>query len=140
MDQIHPEIRKLSDQLRPLFKEIQEAGQEKGKLIETRRHLGSQKNENDLVKDELNKLESDARVFKLIGPVLVPQDQSDAKNIVGNRLEYINHEINKTDTSIGELDRKEAELQKRAQELYRKMQEKQQAIMQQQQPPPQSHS
>lgn len=133
MQQIHPEMRKLNDQLRPIFKEIQTIGEEKGKLIEARRHLGSQKNENDLVKDELNKLESGAAVFKLIGPVLVPQDQSDAKTIVANRLEFINHEINKTDKSIAELDRKENELQKQAQELYRKMQEKQQALQQQQQ-------
>lgn len=133
MQQIHPEIRMLSDKLRPLFKEIQDVGEQKGKLIEARRQLGSQKSENDLVKGELNTLEPDAAVFKLIGPVLVPQDQNDAKSIVGNRLDFINHEINKTDKSIAELDRKENELQKQAQALYKRMQEKQQALQQQQQ-------
>lgn len=133
MQQVHPEIRALNDQLRPILKELQEIGEKKGKLIESRRQLGGQKNENELVKEELNKLEPDARVYKLIGPALVPQDQSDAKSIVGNRLEYITGEVKRTDTSIGDLDRKEADLQKRAQDLYRKMQEKQAQLIQQQQ-------
>lgn len=133
MQDIHPEIRALNDRLRPVIRDIQDAAERKSKLVEARRQLGSQKNENDLVKDELSKLEPDAKVYKLIGPALVPQDQSDAKSIVANRLEFINNEINKTDKNISEIDRKEAELQKLAQELYRKMQEKQQAIMQQQQ-------
>ncbi|KAG5486383.1 hypothetical protein CUR178_07698 [Leishmania enriettii] len=123
MSQIHSDIKKLNDVLRPILKELQELGDKKGKLIEARRQLGAQKNENELVRDELNKLEPDATVYKLIGPALVPQDQSDAKTIIGNRLDYINGEIKRSDTSIADLDRKEAELQKKAQELYRKMQE-----------------
>eukprot|EP00796_Vickermania_ingenoplastis_P007711 gene7711-5410_t len=133
MQDIHPEIRSLNDQLGPVIREIQDLAQRKAKLVEARRQLGGQKNENDLVRDELNKLEPDAAVYKLIGPALVPQDQSDAKSIVANRLEFINNEINKTDKNIADIDRKETELQKRAQDLYRKMQEKQQLIMQQQQ-------
>ncbi|KAG5512079.1 hypothetical protein GH5_08036 [Leishmania sp. Ghana 2012 LV757] len=133
MSQIHSDIKKLNDVLRPILKELQELGDKKGKLIEARRQLGAQKNENELVRDELNKLEPDATVYKLIGPALVPQDQSDAKTIISNRLDYISGEIKRSDTSIAELDRKEAELQKNAQELYRKMQERQAQLIQQQQ-------
>lgn len=133
MQQVHPEIRALNDQLRPILKELQEIGEKKSKLIESRRQLGGQKNENELVKEELSKLEPGARVYKLIGPALVPQDQSDAKSIVGNRLEYITGEVKRTDTTIADFDRKEADLQKRAQDLYRKMQEKQAQLLQQQQ-------
>lgn len=130
--QVHPEIRALNDQLRPILKELQDLGEKKGKLIESRRQLGGQKNENDLVKDELAALEPEARVYKLIGPALVPQDPSDAKTIVANRLEYINGEVKRTDTAIGDCDRKEQDLQRRAQDLYRKMQEKQAQLMQSQ--------
>ncbi|KAL7697359.1 prefoldin subunit [Lotmaria passim] len=133
MQQVHPDIKKLNEQLRPILKELQEIGERKSKLIETRRQLGGQKNENELVRDELNKLEPDATVYKLIGPALVPQDQGDAKTIIGNRLDYINGEIKRTDTSISDTDRKESELQKKAQELYRKMQERQNQLVQQQQ-------
>ncbi|KPI83037.1 putative prefoldin subunit [Leptomonas seymouri] len=131
MQQVHPDIKKLNDQLRPILKELQEIGEKKGKFIEVRRQLGGQKNENELVREELHKLEPDATVYKLIGPALVPQDQSDAKTIIGNRLDYISGEIKRTDTSIADIDRKENELQKRAQELYRKMQERQSQLVQQ---------
>jgi len=130
MQQIHPDIRTLNDQLRPLIRELQDLGDRKGKLVEARRQLGGQKNENDLVKEELNKIEADAVVYKLIGPVLVPQDQSDAKTIISNRLDYINGEIKRTDSAIAESDRQENELTRKAQDLYRKMQEKQAQLMQ----------
>lgn len=38
---------------------------------------------------ELSLLEGDARVFKLIGPVLVPQDLEEARANVDKRMEYI---------------------------------------------------
>ncbi|AIN95559.1 prefoldin subunit, putative [Leishmania panamensis] len=133
MQQVHPDIKKLNDLLRPILKELQELGDKKGKLIEARRQLGGQKNENELVRDEMNKLEPDATVYKLIGPALVPQDQSDAKTVISNRLDYINGEIKRSDSSIAEIDRKEAELQKKAQELYRRMQERQMQLIEQQQ-------
>lgn len=131
--QVHPDIRRLNDQLRPLLVEMRELSERKAKAVESRRHLGAQKSENELVKEELGKLDEDAMVYKLIGPALIPQDQSDAKSIVGNRLDYINGEIKRVDTSISDMDRKEADLQKKAQDLYRKMQERHSQIMQQQQ-------
>jgi len=38
---------------------------------------------------ELSLLEGDARVLKLIGPVLVPQDLEEAQGNVEKRMEYI---------------------------------------------------
>lgn len=38
---------------------------------------------------ELSLLEGGARVFKLIGPVLVPQDLEEARGNVEKRMEYI---------------------------------------------------
>ena len=42
---------------------------------------------------ELDLLDDSARVFKLIGPVLVPQDPAEAKANVGKRIEYISAEM-----------------------------------------------
>lgn len=42
---------------------------------------------------ELELLEDDANVFKLIGPVLVKQDLAEAKANVNKRLEYITAEL-----------------------------------------------
>ena len=38
---------------------------------------------------EFSTLASSNVVYKLVGPVLVPQDQTEAKNNVENRLEFI---------------------------------------------------
>ena len=61
-------------------------------IINTRQQLDSQLTENNGVKDELNFLESDANVFKMIGPVLVKQDLEEAKQNVSKRIEYISSE------------------------------------------------
>ncbi|KAH9588805.1 Prefoldin beta-like [Trypanosoma melophagium] len=131
--QLPPEIKAMNDQLQVILKENQELGGKKSKLIEARRRLGAQKTENEIVRDEMKKLEPDSKVYKLIGPVLILQDQSDAKAIVSNRLEYINAELKRTDASIAELERKEKDSQQRAGDLFRKMQAKHAQLQQQQQ-------
>jgi prefoldin beta subunit len=50
-------------------------------------------NENTTVKEELDLLEDDAVVYKLVGPVLVKQELSEAKQTVEKRLEYIKKEM-----------------------------------------------
>lgn len=42
---------------------------------------------------ELELLEDDANVYKLIGPVLVKQDLAEAKANVNKRLDYITAEL-----------------------------------------------
>ena len=44
------------------------------------------------VAQELEKLDEDANVYKLIGPVLIKQDLVEAKSNVGKRLEFIQNE------------------------------------------------
>lgn len=46
-----------------------------------------------LAMQELELLDDDANVFKLIGPVLVKQDLAEAKANVNKRLEYITAEL-----------------------------------------------
>jgi prefoldin beta subunit len=46
-----------------------------------------------LIDQELELLEEDANVFKLIGPVLVKQDLAEAKANVSKRIEYILAEL-----------------------------------------------
>ncbi|KAF3488963.1 hypothetical protein F2Q69_00053790, partial [Brassica cretica] len=49
--------------------------------------------ENELVLKELDLLEDDANVYKLIGPVLVKQDLAEANANVRKRIEYISAEL-----------------------------------------------
>ncbi|KAH0641874.1 hypothetical protein KY290_035196 [Solanum tuberosum] len=49
--------------------------------------------ENELVLKELDLLNEDANVYKLIGPVLVKQDMAEANANVKKRIEYISAEL-----------------------------------------------
>lgn len=55
---------------------------------------------------ELDILNAQNVVYKLIGPVLVKQDLDEAKATVGKRLEYINGEIQRHENLLKELERK----------------------------------
>ncbi|KAH0868176.1 hypothetical protein HID58_075198, partial [Brassica napus] len=56
--------------------------------------------ENELVLKELDLLEDDANVYKLIGPVLVKQDLAEANANVRKRIEYISAELKRIDATL----------------------------------------
>ncbi|CEG38913.1 prefoldin subunit 6 [Plasmopara halstedii] len=76
-------------------------------LARQRQMYAQQANENDMVKKELYLLDDEAKVFKLVGPVLLKQEVDEAKSNVNKRLEFINHELKKVNTKI-EFKEKEA--------------------------------
>nr|SVE76807.1 EOG090X0MQF [Daphnia longispina] len=86
------------------FKAVQKEYQS---VISSRQQLDSQLTENSGVKEELNLLESDANVFKLIGPVLVKQDLEEARQNVNKRIDYITGETKRLDKTIEDLDKKQ---------------------------------
>lgn len=61
--------------------------------VEARQQLDSQLRENEQVAKEFNRLKQDNQVYKLIGPVLVKQDQVEAKTNVDKRIEFIKGEM-----------------------------------------------
>ena len=63
------------------------------KSVGSRQQLESQLRENQIVKDELGLLKPSNTVYKLIGPALVKQDLTEAKQTVDKRLEFINKEM-----------------------------------------------
>lgn len=42
---------------------------------------------------EFGKLKDDETIYKLVGPILVKQDQVEAENTVNGRLEFISKEL-----------------------------------------------
>jgi prefoldin beta subunit len=66
--------------------------------------LHAQLTENTLVREELDKSASDARVFKLVGPVLIPQDLDEAKSTVGTRISFIQGEVAKAQDRVKALE------------------------------------
>lgn len=61
--------------------------------VEARQQLDSQLRENEQVAKEFSKLTQNNEVYKLIGPVLVKQDQVEAKTNVDKRIEFIKGEM-----------------------------------------------
>ncbi|KAI9357151.1 Prefoldin [Pilaira anomala] len=75
-------------------------------VIESRQRLESQQQENELVNTEFQHLDQDSNIYKLIGPVLVKQDRSEASTNVKNRLNLISSEIKRVETQLNELTQK----------------------------------
>ncbi|CAL1614109.1 unnamed protein product [Knipowitschia caucasica] len=76
------------------------------KSMSARQKLETQLTENNIVKEELDLMESANTVYKLIGPVLVKQDLDEAKATVGKRLEYINGEIQRYEALLKDMEKK----------------------------------
>lgn len=62
-------------------------------LIEQKQKLDSQVNEILMAKEEVDLLESDAVIYKLIGPLMVPQELREVKETIKGRLKYLNEKI-----------------------------------------------
>lgn len=83
--------------------------------IENRRLLEMQRQENQVVLEELEKLEKETiekdsssseqiepKVYKLTGPVLLPFSREEALQNVKKRLEFITGEIERVEKSLGD--------------------------------------
>ncbi|RCK66073.1 Prefoldin subunit 6 [Candida viswanathii] len=77
-------------------------------LISSRSKLETQYQENKIVKQEFESLDEDSKIYKLTGPILLPQDFSEAKMNVNKRIEFIEGEIKRVETKI-ESEEKELE-------------------------------
>eukprot|EP00158_Paraphelidium_tribonemae_P001842 Partr_v1_DN24873_c1_g1_i1_m29892 putative prefoldin subunit 6 len=104
------------------------------KIVTKRQQLESQLHENQLVQDQLKKLRNESKVYKLIGPVLVPQELVEAKSNVEKRMEYIRGEITRVERSLKESAEKEEKKRQELMALQSKFQAQMEAQQQQQQP------
>ena len=72
-----------------LLRKMQDEAQQ---TMNTRAQLVAQMKENELVKQELDLIADDdegARIYKLIGPVLVKQEKKEAASNVGKRIDFL---------------------------------------------------
>ncbi|CAI5728202.1 unnamed protein product [Peronospora effusa] len=97
----------LKDQVETAMTRYRTLQDEVQVLATQRQTYAQQANENDMVKKELELLDDEAKVYKLVGPVLLKQDVDEAKTNVNKRLEFINNELDKVTTKI-EAKEKEA--------------------------------
>ncbi|KAF5896467.1 prefoldin subunit 6, partial [Clarias magur] len=82
----------IQKKLQSELEKYQQIQKDVSKSMSARQKLEAQLTENNIVKEELDLLDSQNTVYKLIGPVLVKQDLDEAKATVAKRLEYINGE------------------------------------------------
>merc|ERR1712156_315665 len=101
----------MQAQLQEKVEKLQGQQKTRQKTLMARQTLDSQLSENKLVKDELDNLEEDAKVFKLIGPALIRQDTNDAKQNV----------------TLADLSKKEDDLKEELQTIQTQMQKLAQA-------------
>lgn len=62
-------------------------------LVDARQKLESQQQENEGVQKEFDSLDDESNIYKLVGPVLLKQDKSEAVMAVKGRLEFIDKEM-----------------------------------------------
>lgn len=75
-------------------------------VISQRTVLESQLKENEAVEKEFSLLKENARIYKLLGPVLLPQEKIEAVGNVKKRIEFIKSEVKSRETSIKDLSSK----------------------------------
>ncbi|CCH41334.1 Cortactin-binding protein [Wickerhamomyces ciferrii] len=75
-------------------------------LITSRQKLETQYQENQIVLNEFKNLESNAKIYKLTGPVLLPQDSNEANLNVEKRLEFIKSEIERVEKNVVDVQGK----------------------------------
>ena len=92
----------MQAQMQEKVEKLQGLQKTQQKTLMARQTLDSQISENKLVKDELDGLEEDAKVFKLIGPALIRQTNikkplvlwlSVSTNFLENWLSYIQFKV-----------------------------------------------
>lgn len=62
-------------------------------LIEQKQKLDSQVNEILMAKEEVDLLDDDALIYKLIGPLMVPQELKEVKENIKGRLKLLQEKI-----------------------------------------------
>ncbi|KAG2161738.1 hypothetical protein VTO58DRAFT_109772 [Aureobasidium pullulans] len=96
------QLQALSDEYTTLQNELQTT-------VAARQKLESQQQENKGVKSEFANLDDDANIYKLVGPILLKQDATEAKSTVDGRLEFIDKEINRIEKQISDIQAKSEE-------------------------------
>ncbi|KAI0759253.1 Prefoldin [Trametes elegans] len=93
----------LQEKLQTASAEFQRIQAELASVVDARQKLDAQLSENELVKKEFLSLTEQNTVYKLVGPVLVRQDQAEAKHNVDTRLDFIRSEITRVEGQLKDL-------------------------------------
>ncbi|AES97529.1 putative prefoldin [Medicago truncatula] len=115
-------IRDLQRELENKANDLNKLQKDIAKNHQVRKKYTIQLGENELVLKELDLLNEDANVYKLIGPVLVKQDLAEANANVRKRIEYISAELKRLDATVQDLEEKQNSKKETIMKLQQKMQ------------------
>ncbi|KAJ9647358.1 Prefoldin subunit 6 [Coniosporium apollinis] len=121
MAELQKQLQDLSDDFQKLQGELQTA-------VDARQKLESQQQENKGVQKEFTLLSDDANIYKLVGPVLLKQEKSEAVMAVDSRLQYIEKEIKRVENQISDIQVKSENKKLEIFQLQTQMQQQQQAV------------
>jgi len=115
-------VEKLTQEFEEIVMELQKSQREMRKLMDGREIYVQQESENLLVKNELDLVEKDGKVFKLNGPMLEKVELSEAKTNVNKRLELINKEMENIEKALRASDSRQQELKQKAMKIQEALQ------------------
>ena len=87
--------------------------------------------ENEMVQQELNLLDGNANIYKMVGPVLIKNSHEDAKDTVKKRLEFITSEKDRLETRAKDLEQKGMGISQKVQQMQMALQQATVAAVQQ---------
>ncbi|KAI2616761.1 Prefoldin beta-like protein [Hypoxylon sp. NC1633] len=99
MAEAQARLQSLSEEYTKLQQELQAA-------VDSRQKLEAQKQENTNVQKEFERLKDGENIYKLVGPILLKQDQVEAESTVNGRLEFISKEFDRTEDQINDIQDK----------------------------------
>eukprot|EP01023_Acetabularia_acetabulum_P019864 TRINITY_DN2021_c0_g1_i1.p2 TRINITY_DN2021_c0_g1~~TRINITY_DN2021_c0_g1_i1.p2 ORF type:complete len:121 (+),score=16.73 TRINITY_DN2021_c0_g1_i1:157-519(+) len=116
MERLREQYQKEVENYRDLQRQIQTS------YVQTQK-FAQQQQESQMVLEELTILEEDAKVYKLVGPVLIKQDKVEAKTNINTRLDYIKREQERLEGVMKQLENKVQSKEKEVNRLREQMQE-----------------
>lgn len=87
--------------------------------------------ENEMVQQELQLLDGNANIYKMVGPVLIKNSHEDAKDTVSKRLEFIKSEKDRLETKAKDLEQKGVQISQQVQQMQMALQQATAAAVQQ---------
>ncbi|KAK4471481.1 hypothetical protein MN116_004906 [Schistosoma mekongi] len=116
MEPVYKRLNLEIEKAQGIQKEIQ-------KILQIHRQLSAQLSENENVIEDFGFLNESNTVYKLVGPVLIKQDLSEAKETVIKRISYITSEIKRHDDRIKELEKQQESCREQITKLQQKLQQ-----------------
>ncbi|XP_074588452.1 prefoldin subunit 6 [Curcuma longa] len=115
-------VRELQRDLENQANALSKIQKDIAKNHQVRKQYTIQLGENELVLKELELLNENSNVYKLIGPVLVKQDLAEANANVRKRIEYISAELKRLDGTLQDLEDKQNSKKESVLKLQQKVQ------------------